>query len=66
MKKLGGDGNKKVKFQDIDNDHEEDWQAHEMKKLHTRVAELSIENSDLKKKLDKKNYESVYRENKRL
>jgi len=37
-----------------------------MKKLHTRVAELSIENSDLKKKLDKKNYESVYRENKRL
>jgi len=25
MKKLGGDGNKKVKFQDIDNDHEEDW-----------------------------------------
>lgn len=52
-----------MKFKDIDEDHEGSWQDNELKKLNARVIELSDENADLKKKLEKKNYERVYKEN---
>jgi len=55
-----------VKFDNIDDDHEGDWQQGEIKRLQDQVAGLVLENSDLKKKLEKKNYDQVYRENKRL
>lgn len=52
-----------MKFKDIDEDHEGSWQDNELKKLNARLIELSDENADLKKKLEKKNYERVYKEN---
>jgi len=55
---------KNVKFSgDIDDDHEGDWQSNEIKKLNERLVELSVENSDMRLKLDQKNYTRVYKEN---
>ena len=41
-------------------------ESEEIKKLHEKIADMVMQNSELTKKLDKKNYEDVYRENKRL
>ena len=57
---------KKVKFADIDEDHEGDWQSNEILKLNNKIIELSLQNADLYSKLDAKNYTSTYRENTRL
>ena len=41
-------------------------ESDEIKRLHEQIADLVMQNTELTKKLDKKNYEDVYRENKRL
>ena len=68
MKKKVAPGEKKqVKFAgQIDDDHEGNWQNQEIKKLQKAVTDLGMENSDLRKKLEKKNYDQVYKENTRL
>lgn len=55
-----------MKFTDIDEDHEGDWQDNEIKKLSNTVSNLLAENNDLKKKLEKKKYDQVYNDNKLL
>ena len=35
---------KKVKFGDIDDDHEDDWQTAEIKKLNDRLIQMGTEN----------------------
>lgn len=57
---------KAVKFADIDDDHEGDWQTNEIQKLTAKVQELTKENADLKRKLDEKGYTETYKENLRL
>ena len=58
---------KKVKFagtsKNIDDDHEGDWQAQEIKKLQKSVSDLLQENTDLRKKMDAKNYTKTYKDN---
>jgi hypothetical protein len=59
-----------VKFagtsKNIDDDHEGDWQSQEIKKLQKSVADLLSENTDLRKKLEAKNYDKTYKENTRM
>lgn len=57
-----------MKFSDqqIDEDHEGNWQNIEIKKLQKTIEQMAIENEDLRKKLEKKNYDQVYKENTRL
>jgi hypothetical protein len=58
---------KKVKFAGaIDDDHEGDWQNQEIKKYQKTVADLLLENTDLRKKLEKKNYDQAYKDNARM
>ena len=52
--------------ENIDDDHEGDWQNQEIKKLQKRVSDLLSENVDLQRKLQKSNYDQVYKENKML
>lgn len=61
-------GKKLVRFTsgDIDDDHEGDWQANEIKKLNERICELSVDNSDLRQKLNQKHYTQVYKDNQML
>jgi flagellar biosynthesis GTPase FlhF len=54
------------KSQNIDDDHEGDWMSQEIKKLQSQLDELMKENSVLKKRLEKKNYEQVFVENEQL
>jgi hypothetical protein len=56
---------KSVKFKDsgdVDDDGRT-WQDQEIEALETRVADLLVENSTLKRHLDHKKYTEVYREN---
>lgn len=55
-----------MKFVDIDDDHEGDWQTNEIQKLTAKVEEMARENADLRRKLDEKAYTETYKENQRL
>lgn len=71
MKQVNFDGGKEGfkaqgKSRDIDDDHEGDWQNQEIKKLQKRISDLLGENADLNRKLQKSNYDQVYKENKML
>lgn len=55
-----------MKFSSIDDDHEGDWQTHEISKLNKLVTDLMHENTDLRSKLDQKLYSQTYKDNQRL
>lgn len=47
-------------------DDGQNWQNEEIKRLEGRLADLIVENQDLKTNLEKKHYDQVYRDNDRM